>query len=93
MRENIRSTHGTIFSEKVALLLAAHLGREKAHEMLRSWSDPKRLNKRTFSQALAEVPEARRLLGEKYDQPDRYLGSTEEFIRRLLRKSRPRRGK
>jgi len=93
MRANIQSTQGTPFSEKVALLLAVHMGREKAHEMLRSWSDPKRLNKRTLSQALAGVPEVRRYLSERPDQPDAYRGSAEEFIRRLLRNGRPRRGK
>jgi adenylosuccinate lyase len=69
------------------------MGREKAHEMLRSWSDPTRRNKRTLSEALAEVPEARRYLGRKYDQPDEYLGSAQDFIRRLSRNSRPRRRK
>jgi hypothetical protein len=42
---------------------------------------------------LAEVPEARRYLGRKYDQPDEYLGSAQDFIRRLSRNSRPRRRK
>ncbi|HTM36541.1 MAG TPA: 3-carboxy-cis,cis-muconate cycloisomerase [Terriglobales bacterium] len=93
MRQNIQSTHGAPFSEKVALRLTAHMGREKAHEMLRSWSDPTRRNKRTLSEALAEVPEARRYLGRKYDQPDEYLGSAQDFIRRLSRNSRPRRRK
>jgi len=93
MRQNIQSTHGAPFSEKVALLLAIHVGREKAHEMLRSWSDPKQRNKRKISQALAEVPEARRYLGGKYDPPDAYLGSAQDFIRRQLRNNRPRRGK
>jgi 3-carboxy-cis,cis-muconate cycloisomerase len=93
MRKNIQSTHGAPFSEKVALLLAVHLGREKAHAMLRSWSDPKRRNKRGLSQALAKVPEARRFLGEKHGQADAYLGSAQEFTRRLLRNRGPQRGK
>ena len=93
MRENIQSTHGTIHSEKAALLLALHVGREKAHEMLKSWSDPKRLNKRTLSEALAQVPEARRYRGQKHEKPEEYLGSAQEFTRRLSRNSRPRRVK
>jgi len=92
MRENIRSTHGTLLSEKIALLLAVHVGREKADDMLRSWSDPKRLKKRSLSQVLAKVPEIRGYKNEKLDKPDEYLGSAQEFIRRLSR-HRPRRGK
>jgi 3-carboxy-cis,cis-muconate cycloisomerase len=93
MRENIQSTHGTILSEKAALLLAVHVGREKAHEMLKNWSDPKRLSKRTLSDALAQLPEARRYRGEKHNKPEEYLGSAQEFTRRLSRNSRPRRVK
>jgi hypothetical protein len=60
--------------------------------MLRSWSDPKRLKKRSLSQVLAKVPEVRGYKNEKLDKPDEYLGSAQEFIRRLSR-HRPRRGK
>jgi 3-carboxy-cis,cis-muconate cycloisomerase len=91
MRENIRSTQGTLFSERIALLLAVQVGRERADEMLKSWSDPKRLKKRKLSEVLAKVPEVRGYKSEKYDKPDGYLGSAEEFIRRLSR-HRSRRG-
>lgn len=92
MRENIHSTNGAVFSEKIALLLTSRLGREKAHELVKNWSDPKTLNQRKLSEALAEIPETRRYAGE-FNQPEKYLGSAGEFIRRLGRKPRPRRRK
>ena len=88
MRENIRSTHGTPFSERIALLLAVHVGRDKADEMLKSWSDPKRLKRRKLSEVLAKVPEVRGYKSEKHDKPDEYLGSAQEFIRRLSRRGK-----
>jgi 3-carboxy-cis,cis-muconate cycloisomerase len=88
MRENIRSTHGTPFSERIALILAVHVGRDKADEMLKSWSDPKRLKRRKLSEVLAKVPEVRGYKSEKHDKPDEYLGSAQEFIRRLSRRGK-----
>lgn len=92
MKENLKSTQGTIFAEKAALLLSAKLGRETAHEALEHATDSKRMRGRTFAQTLADIPEAqadKKLLGSLED-PEDYLGSVQAFTARLSSTARRR---
>jgi 3-carboxy-cis,cis-muconate cycloisomerase len=75
MRANLAATHGTVFAEKAALLLEPKLGRDAANTLL--------------AKAAREAAATARPLGEilaltDLDRPEDYLGSAEEFRRRLL---------
>lgn len=92
MKENLKSTQGTIFAEKAWLLLSAKLGREAAHETLERATDPKRMRSRTLTQTLADIPEAqadKKLLASLED-PEAYLGAAQVFTARLSASSRRR---
>ncbi len=92
MKENLKSTQGTIFAEKAALLLTAKLGREAAHEALERATDPKKMRGRTLAQVLADIPEAqidKKLLASVED-PEEYLGAAQVFTARLLSSTRGR---
>jgi len=92
MKENVKSTQGTIFAERAALLLSAKLGRDAAHEALERATEPKRMRGRSLAQALAELPEAQldKKLLASLDDPEDYLGSAEVFTSRLSASSRSR---
>ena len=92
MKENLKSTQGTIFAEKAALLLSATLGREAAHEVLERATDSKRTRGRTLAQILADIPEAqadKKLLASLED-PEDYLGAAQGFTARLSSPTRNR---
>jgi 3-carboxy-cis,cis-muconate cycloisomerase len=95
MLQNLESTKGTVFAEKAALLLTGRTGRERAHEVLEYATDPSRLRDRTLSQALAamEEPKLEKREIAALEDPQDYLGSANEFVRRLSRsgKSKVRR--
>jgi 3-carboxy-cis,cis-muconate cycloisomerase len=92
MKENLKSTQGTIFAEKAALLLSAKLGREAAHELLERATDSKRTRGRTLSQTLAEISEeqADKKLLASLEDPEDYLGATQVFTARLSSSTRNR---
>lgn len=92
MKENLKSTQGTIFAEKAALLLSAKLGREAAHEALERATNAKKMRGRTLAQILADIPEAqadKKLLASLED-PEDYLGSAQAFTARLSSSTRAR---
>jgi 3-carboxy-cis,cis-muconate cycloisomerase len=92
MKENLKSTQGTIFAEKAALLLNSKLGREAAHKALEHATDPKRMRGRTLAQTLAEISEAqagKKLLASLED-PEEYLGAAQTFTARLSSSTRRR---
>jgi len=93
MKANLRSTQGTIFAEKAALLLGAKLGREAAHEALERATDPKKTRGRTLAQSLAEISQEqadKKLLARLEDAED-YLGAAQTFTARLSSSTRTRR--
>jgi 3-carboxy-cis,cis-muconate cycloisomerase len=97
MKANLNATQGTIFAEKVALLLGPKIGRESAHELIERATDPKQLRGRTLSEVLAEMPDIRQYLGKEalayLEDPEDCLGSANEFVRRLSGSAKkPRRG-
>jgi 3-carboxy-cis,cis-muconate cycloisomerase len=97
MKENLKTTHGTIFAEKAALLLSPKIGREAAHELIERATDSKQMRGRTLSEVLAEMPDIRQHLAKDalahLEYPQDYLGSANAFIRRLSGSAKkPRRG-
>ena len=87
MIANIKSTRGTVFAEKAALLLSRKIGREAAHRLLEQATDPAQLGDRTLSETLQEMPDVRDLIDKealrKLEDPGDYLGVAREFADRL----------
>ncbi len=88
MQANIAATQGLIFAEHASVMLAKRIGRDRAHELLRKASNQADADKRHLSEVLAEMPEAaahlRAVELRDLENPDHYLGSAEEFRKRLL---------
>jgi 3-carboxy-cis,cis-muconate cycloisomerase len=89
MKANLKSTRGTIFAEKAALLLSRKLGRERAHRLLDQATDPEQLGDRTLAEVLSQIPEVRESIPEgalrRLEDPRDYLGMAHEFADRLSR--------
>jgi 3-carboxy-cis,cis-muconate cycloisomerase len=83
MRKNIEATQGAIFAEKALMLLAPILGRDRAHQLIEEAVRKSRSEKRRLCEVLAEIPDAAPCLNE-LETPEGYLGSAEEFRKRLL---------
>lgn len=88
MRANLEATHGLIFAEAVAMILAPSIGRSPAHQLLeaaarKSASEGKHLQEVLAADpsVTAHIPLAK--LKELFD-PSRYLGNAGEFIDRVL---------
>ena len=88
MRQNIASTRGLIFAERVMMLLAAQLGRDAAHKLLEDTIQKSIAQNKDLSALLAESPEVGSRLDrsalEQLEIPEQYLGSAEEFRQALL---------
>ena len=80
MRANLVATHGTVFAEKAALLLAPKIGREAADRLLAEAAREATATARPLHEILARAGHPLADL----DRPEDYLGSAEEFRRRLL---------
>jgi len=89
MRRNLDETNGIVFAEKGVSLLAAKLGREKAHQILETAVQRAVAEKRSLSDVLGEMPEVMTILDRGVLQQlcvaEDYLGSAESFRRALLR--------
>jgi adenylosuccinate lyase len=90
MRQTIADTHGAIFAERAMMRLAPALGREKAaHAIAHAVAAAARGE--SFAQALLANREASAALTDDerrtLESPDAYLGSAEEFRRRLIGES------
>jgi 3-carboxy-cis,cis-muconate cycloisomerase len=88
MRDNIASTRGVIFAERAAMMLAAKLGRDVAHEILEDAVRKSAKQKRHLAEVLAEVPEVAAQLDRaelrRLEVPEDYLGSAETFRKALI---------
>jgi 3-carboxy-cis,cis-muconate cycloisomerase len=88
MRENITATRGSIFAERVVMLLASELGREAAHKTMEDAARRSASEKRKLADVLAENPEITRVLDREafddLDDPESYLGVAEILRQRLL---------
>ena len=89
MRANIELTQGQIFAEAVQMALAPSLGRDVAHKLLGDVARRAASEKRHVRDVLAETPEARKVLDDaalaRLFDPTHYLGSSNEYIDRVLR--------
>jgi 3-carboxy-cis,cis-muconate cycloisomerase len=87
MRANIEATRGVIFAERVVMLLGASLGRDAAHKLLEQATRRSATERRRLIEILEEIPEITRVIPldvlRKLDMPEDYLGSAEEFRKRL----------
>lgn len=77
MRANIEATHGAVFAEKAAMLLAPRLGRTAAQQRVAEAAPAN-----TLRDGLAGVLSPGEL--QTLDEPEDYLGAAETFRRRLL---------
>jgi 3-carboxy-cis,cis-muconate cycloisomerase len=90
MRGNIDSTRGVIFAERAMTLLAGKLGRESAHKILEQAVRRSTEQNRRLVEVLSENEDVKDQLGpalSDLEDPQKYLGSAEEFRRRLLASS------
>ena len=90
MRANVESTRGLIFAERAMMLLAGKLGREKAHHLLEQALRQSAEQQRRLADVLSGYPEVRDQIGAALadlEDPRQYLGSAEEFRKRLLASS------
>jgi 3-carboxy-cis,cis-muconate cycloisomerase len=88
MRANIQATRGVVFAERAMMLAGARLGRDSAHKILEEAANRGREEKRSLREVLAEMPEVQDALDREVlaglEVPEQYLGSADEFQRRLL---------
>ena len=88
MRRNLDLTGGLIVAEAVMMGLAPHLGREPAHHVVKHACDRVLAEGGTLADALAREPEVTACLDraaiDRLTDPAAYLGSTQDFIDRVL---------
>ena len=88
MRANIANTNGVIFAERAAVMLAAKLGRDAAHEVLQEATRKSVKQKQRLAEVLARMPEVAGQLDRaqlrELEDPEQYLGSAEAFRKALL---------
>ena len=89
MRRNLNETEGIVFAEKAVTLLAAKVGRERAHQRLEMAVRRVLEEKRSLPNVLGEMPEIMTILDkgtlQQLTVADDYLGSAESFRCALLR--------
>jgi 3-carboxy-cis,cis-muconate cycloisomerase len=88
MQANLASTQGVVFAEKLRMLVAAKIGREKAQSLLAGATQEAMASGRPLPEVLRWRPELASILTaeqiETLDQPEDYLGVAEALRRRLL---------
>ena len=88
MATNLNQSSGLIMAEAVAMVLAAHLGKLKAHRIVEHACNKAIKESRHLREILAEEPLIQTLITaaelEKLMYPAHYLGATQQFIDRVL---------
>jgi 3-carboxy-cis,cis-muconate cycloisomerase len=88
MAANLEASHGLLLAESVSVELAARMGRERAHDLVRRAAQRAVAAGRHFREVLEEDAEIREHLNasdiERLMDPGNYLGSTRIFIARVL---------
>jgi 3-carboxy-cis,cis-muconate cycloisomerase len=88
MRANLDATDGLIMAEHIATVLADHMGREPAHELVRALARRAGDERTNLRELLLEDEQVHaHLRPEQVEQvmdPAAYLGSTDAFIDRAL---------
>jgi 3-carboxy-cis,cis-muconate cycloisomerase len=87
MRNNIEATRGNVFAERIMMVLAPAMGRDRAHKLLAEATERSIAEKRRLADVLKATPEVASavplaMLAE-LDLPELYLGSADEFRLRL----------
>ena len=89
MRRNLDATGGLLLTENVTTILAEHIGRLEAHELVERAAQRTMDSGSSLREELLEEPEVRKHLSpEDIDaalDPEKYLGSAEEFVDRALK--------
>jgi 3-carboxy-cis,cis-muconate cycloisomerase len=92
MRANIEETKGTVFAERVVMMLNGKLDRDAAHGLLEQAARKSLGENRNLAAVLAEMPEITKHLDpemlKRLETPEEYLGSAEAFRQRLLSSKR-----
>jgi 3-carboxy-cis,cis-muconate cycloisomerase len=93
MHENLEATLGTIYAEKAMILLAAKLGRDKAHQLLEEATREAVMHHRNLVEVLAEMPEVTKHLNpstvNQLAVAEDYLGSADSFRFRQIQATLP----
>lgn len=88
MRANLDATRGAIFAEKATTLLSGKIGREAARKLVEEAVRKSAAQKRNLAEILGEMPETKNHLDaatlRSLEDPEQYLGSADEFRKRLL---------
>jgi 3-carboxy-cis,cis-muconate cycloisomerase len=88
MLKNLDATHGLIFAEAVTMALGDHMGKMPAHMLVELACKKARLEYRHLKDVIREEPGLQAYLTptdlERLFDVRNYLGSAEEFVRRVL---------
>ena len=88
MRSNLDQTHGLVFAEAVSMALAESMGKSGAHGVVEAACQRVRTTGKTLREELQQDPSVTQVLStEVLNQlfiPERYLGSAEAFIDRVI---------
>jgi 3-carboxy-cis,cis-muconate cycloisomerase len=88
MAANLKASLGWAMAEAVSVALAAHIGRERAHDLVQRASQSSVATGRHLAEVLAEYTEIHEHLNasdiERLMDPGNYLGSARIFIARVL---------
>ena len=88
MTTNLNQSNGLIMAEAVAMALAAHLGKLEAHRIIEHACNKAIKESRHLREILAEEPLIQTQITatelEKLMDPAHYLGTTQQFIDRVL---------
>ncbi len=88
MAANLEASRGLPLAEAVSVALAAHIGRERAHDLVQRASQRAVAAGRHLREILEEDAEIREHLNasdiERLMDPGNYLGSARIFIARVL---------
>ena len=87
MRKNIEATGGNVFAERIMMVLAPAMGRDRAHKLLEEVTARSLRENRRLTDVLKATPEITNAVPlatlEELDVPGLYLGSADEFRLRL----------
>jgi 3-carboxy-cis,cis-muconate cycloisomerase len=88
MRMNLEKTGGVVLAERVVMLLAPQLGRDRAQQLVMEAVRRSRESGHGFGRSLQDLPEVSRALApdvlRDIDRPDLYLGAAEALRKELL---------
>ena len=89
MRMHIDATRGTIFAERVMMMIAGQVGRDVAHKLLADAVQRSIATAHPFGDVLRSMPEITKLLSaddlRDIDDPESYLGVADILRMQLLR--------